>query len=123
MNRCLKTLEARGPEGTRILNLGDIGTLGFTRLALNGLNEEGMQPMERGQVSWVCNGEIYNWKELATQYGIAVNSGSDCEILGELYEKFCEMDIPIEEFFRALDGVFALVIVDKKRGRTVIGLF
>jgi len=114
-------LETRGPEGTRILNLGDIGKLGFTRLALNGLNEDGMQPMECDQVAWVCNGEIYNWKELAAQYSIAVNSGSDCEILGELYEKFCEMDIPIEEFFRALDGVFALVIVDKKRGRTVIG--
>ena len=120
MMRCLKTLEARGPEGTRVLNLGDV-QLGFTRLALNGLNEGGMQPMERDQVAWICNGEIYNWKELATQYAIPVKSGSDCEVLGELYEKFCDMDIPVEEFFRALDGVFALVIVDQKRGRVVVG--
>jgi len=121
MMRCLKTLEARGPEGTRVLNLGDVAQLGFTRLAINGLNEAGMQPMERDQLAWVCNGEIYNWKELERQYGIFTKSGSDCEIIGELYEKFCELEIPIEEFFRALDGVFALIIVDKKRDRIVVG--
>ena len=120
MMRCLKKLEARGPEGTRVLNLGD-AQLGFTRLALNGLNDDGMQPMQRGHLAWICNGEIYNWWNLAAQYEIPTKSGSDCEVLGELYEKFCELDIPIEEFFRALDGVFALVIVDKKRGRVVVG--
>jgi len=120
MMRCLKTLEARGPEGTRVLKLGDV-QLGFTRLALNGLSEEGMQPMQRGQIAWICNGEIYNWKELASQYEISIKSGSDCEVLGELYEKFCDLDIPMDEFFRALDGVFAIVIIDEKRGRVVVG--
>ena len=96
-------------------------TLGFTRLAINGLSSAGMQPMQRKGLSWICNGEIYNWRSLATEYGLANTSGSDCEILGELYEKFCEQEIPLTEFFRALDGVFALVIVDDKRGRVVVG--
>jgi asparagine synthase (glutamine-hydrolysing) len=80
-----------------------------------------MQPMRRGEVVWVCNGEIYNWKALATQYGLSNTSGSDCEIIGELYERFCELDIPMEEFFRALDGVFAIVIFDATRSQFIIG--
>jgi asparagine synthase (glutamine-hydrolysing) len=80
-----------------------------------------MQPMQRSGLSWVCNGEIYNWRALASEYKLSNTSGSDCEILGELYETFCEQGIPLEEFFRALDGVFALIIVDEKRERIVVG--
>ncbi len=122
LNKCMATLKARGPEGTRVAHFGGTGVLGFTRLAINGLNESGMQPMYRGEnLAWVCNGEIYNWKALAKQYELSNVSGSDCEILGELYERFCELSIPLEEFFRALDGVFAIIIFDLKRGRAVIG--
>ena len=110
----MRTLSRRGPESMRILDLSGC-TLGFTRLAINGLNEAGMQPMQRGDVSWMCNGEIYNWKHLAMQYLLANYSGSDCEILGELYKKFCGLNIPLAEFFRALDGVFAMVIVQGNR--------
>jgi len=95
-------------------------TIGFTRLAINGLNEVGMQPMQRGQVSWICNGEIYNWKELAIQYDLKNRSGSDCEILGELYETFCRLEIPLDELFRSLDGVFAIVIVDEGLKRIIV---
>jgi asparagine synthase (glutamine-hydrolysing) len=112
--KCVSALSSRGPEGTRVVDMSGC-TLGFTRLAINGLNEAGMQPMRRGGISWICNGEIYNWKELASQYGLVNVSGSDCEILGELYEKFCNLGIPLADFFRALDGVFAMIIVDKNR--------
>ena len=117
----VKALEARGPEGTQIHDISGVGTLGFTRLAINGLNDAGMQPMHFGQITWVCNGEIYNWRALAEEYGLVNTSGSDCEILGELYDTFCDLDIPLDGFFRALDGVFAMVIVDQKRGRVVVG--
>ena len=121
LNKCMATLKARGPEGTRVAHFGGTGVLGFTRLAINGLNEAGMQPMYRGDnLAWVCNGEIYNWKVLAKHYELSNVSGSDCEILGELYERFCELGIPLEEFFRALDGVFAIIMFDLKRGKVVI---
>lgn len=120
VNKCLATLEARGPEGTRILQL-DNATLGFTRLSLNGLNDAGMQPMQQKGIAWICNGEIYNWKEIAREYNIATRSGSDCEILGAFYERCCELEIPIRDFFQALDGVFALVLVDTLRHRVIIG--
>ena len=40
----VKQLVARGPEGTRIVNISDKVTFGFTRLAINGLTDAGMQP-------------------------------------------------------------------------------
>ena len=112
-------IQKRGPEATRSITLPYGGTLGFNRLAINGL-AEGMQPMSNasGTLYWMCNGEIYNWKTLATQYNITVTSQSDCEVLGELYLQL--RDTP-EEFFKLLDGVFALVIVDLERKTVVIG--
>ena len=113
-------IQGRGPEDTRSITLPYGGTLGFNRLAINGLNPEGMQPMtnEEKTLYWMCNGEIYNWRTLAAQYNITVKSQSDCEVLGELYMQLRETP---EEFFKLLDGVFALVIVDLERKTVVIG--
>ena len=116
----IQQLKARGPEGTRTAYVSGMGTLGFTRLAINGLHEAGMQPMTSEDRTWVCNGEIYNWRALAKEYGLENKSGSDCEILGELYEIFCSRGIPLEGFFRALDGVFAIVIVDEGRQQVIV---
>lgn len=117
----LAALVARGPEGTGHLHMGEFGTLGFTRLAINGLNSAGMQPMERPDVKWVCNGEIYNWLELTIRHGLGNPSGSDCHILGELYRKLRGQDVSIGGFFRALDGVFATVMVDLNQKQVIIG--
>ncbi len=112
-NRAIRQLKARGPEEVKRVDLSGVGILGFTRLAINGLNPAGMQPMTNGRLWWMCNGEIYNWRALAAHYGIPVVSGSDCEVLGKLYSK-----LVIEEgqdpaaFCRLLDGVFALIIID-----------
>jgi asparagine synthase (glutamine-hydrolysing) len=113
----VKTLSPRGPEAMRIISLsGDI-TMGFTRLAINGCNEAGMQPFRRGEVVWMCNGEIYNWRHIAAEHNFVEPSGSDCEVLGDLYGKFKD-NLP--SLFRSLDGVFALVIVDLERKRVVV---
>lgn len=114
---CLEKLKARGPEGSRVIDLSG-ATLGFTRLAINGLNEGGMQPFGLRNVSWICNGEIYNWRALQEEHGFSLKSGSDCEVLGALYEKFA--DNPTS-FFRSLDGVFAIVLVDVERNRMLVG--
>ena len=106
----LSQLTSRGPEGSRLVN-GNGYQLGFTRLAINGLNESGMQPMSFGSFQWVCNGEIYNWKALSESYGVTSESGSDCEVLGELFSKIAP-ETDAASFFRALDGVFAFVCVD-----------
>ena len=52
----------RGPEQMKVLAVSEYIHLGFTRLAINGLHEEGMQPMTfmdgESKITWVCNGEI-----------------------------------------------------------------
>ena len=103
----VKTLSARGPEGHRWLDLPGARWC-FTRLAINGLNEGGMQPFVWGRDwAWMCNGEIYNSKELEEKIPYLSATGSDCEVLAALYER-CEGDSVA--FARALDGVFALVL-------------
>ena len=113
----IQSLSPRGPESMTVTTLsGDI-TLGFTRLAINGLTEAGMQPFGHRHTVWMCNGEIYNWRELAAQHAIKVESGSDCEVLGYLYEQYKDN---LTTFFRMLDGVFAFILVDEERQRIIV---
>lgn len=112
-SRGAKTLAARGPEGAKWADFPD-GTWCFTRLAINGLNDAGMQPFTKDGLTWMCNGEIYNAKVLEEEVGLlGATSGSDCEVLGRLYK---HVDRNPVEFARALDGVFALVIREDDMG-------
>lgn len=114
----LKKLKGRGPEGTRYTEFLNKGFLGFTRLAINGLSEDGMQPMNLGPVSWVVNGEIYNWKELVKEYKLTCTSGSDCEVVGAMYHRF--RGASLADMFRCFDGVFSCVIVDTELKQIVV---
>ena len=104
----MERLKGRGPEGTRHIHL-EKATLGFSRLALNGLTDAGMQPMMHvsSRVAWICNGEIYNWNALAARHGLDC-SGSDCSVLGPLWSTLQDPTA----FFRTLDGVFAMALTD-----------
>ena len=93
----------RGPEGTRIVEVAD-AVFGFTRLAINGLTDAGMQPFQ-GPGTWMCNGEIYNAAAIEKQLGF-ISQGSDCEVLGALWSSLKD---PVA-FCRALDGVFCIVL-------------
>jgi asparagine synthetase B (glutamine-hydrolysing) len=91
----VEKIKARGPEGTRINVVARAGTMGFNRLAINGLNNDGMQPFECGPVisygnssihsiNYMCNGEIYNWQEIRAELvskGTVFYSDSDTEVL------------------------------------------
>jgi asparagine synthase (glutamine-hydrolysing) len=109
IQRCVKQLEPRGPEYTAVKFLDSKHVvLGFTRLAINGLTPAGNQPFEHDGRSVVCNGEIYNHRELAARWGLPVHEGSsDCEVIPLLAGR-----IGMTELCRTLDGVFAFVLVD-----------
>lgn len=104
---CFDKTISRGPDMQRIQTFGDV-TLGFERLAIMGLTEEGMQPFICGENAVVCNGEVYGFrklkKELESEY--TFKSDSDCEILLPLYEKYGL------EMFRKLDAEYACIIYD-----------
>ena len=101
----------RGPEESKIYENDDI-FLGFHRLAINGLDKESSQPLSHNNIKLVCNGEIYNYKQLSEKLkydvsGFNLNTNSDCEIILHLYEKF-----GIKTTLKLLDGVFGFVLYD-----------
>jgi len=113
----VKSLEARGPESSHIEVLPS-GIWGFTRLAINGLTTEGMQPFFLAStIYWMCNGEIYNHAILKEKYGIPLRSGSDCECIGYMYSI---LDGRAVELARSLDGEFAFVLRDDETGATIV---
>ena len=111
----MKALLARGPEFNKVESYGSV-ILGFTRLAINGLTPEGHQPIIAEDMAVVCNGEIYNYKELAKRWDITLPEGaSDCQVLPYLFRK-----LGPSEACRALDGVFALVVIDFKNQSIIV---
>jgi asparagine synthase (glutamine-hydrolysing) len=113
--------KARGPENSDFKVMDQYGTiLGFHRLAINGLvHTSANQPFmfdDDETVSYVmCNGEIYNYKELASLYDINLSSGSDCEIIYPLYKK-----LGAKKMMEELDSESAIIIceIDKKTKKT-----
>ena len=53
---CFDKTLSRGPDDSRIVDTGK-GLLGFHRLAIMGLQPEGMQPFQLGHSYVVCNGD------------------------------------------------------------------
>ena len=101
----------RGPEFSTLQNFDNI-YLGFHRLAINGLNDNSNQPFIINNIVLICNGEIYNFKELAHQNNIKLTTDSDCEIILHLYLKF-----GIEYTLSILDGVFSFILYDKNNNQ------
>jgi len=102
-NACNK----RGPEYSKIEKINN-NLLGFHRLAINGLSDSGNQPFYYKQYILICNGEIYNYKQLIKDYNLNVTTGSDCEVILHLYYLFGKKCLTM------LDGEFAFVIYDTK---------
>ena len=101
----------RGPEDSKFINNSICGKyiLGFHRLAINGLNQESNQPIVIGNITLICNGEIYNYKDLYRIMGVNViaQTNSDCEVIIHLYNKY-----GMEQTLQMLDGVFAFILLD-----------
>ena len=83
-------------------------------IAINGLNDKSNQPFEIDNVVMVCNGEIYNFKQLALENSIKLTTDSDCEIILHLYLMY-----GIEYTLTLLDGVFAIIIYDKNNNKLI----
>ena len=97
----------RGPDNSQYKNVGIEVTFGFHRLAINGLNDISNQPFCIDNIFLICNGEIYNYKELYQLMNIIPSTQSDCEVIIHLYKLY-----GIEQTLQMLDGVFAFVLFD-----------
>lgn len=109
----------RGPDA------GDIWTdeqrhiaLGHRRLAIVDLSENGAQPMHSpdGRYVLVYNGEVYNFRELKSRLKQdgetgCWRGGSDTEVILRAFSFY-----GVERTLRAMKGMFALALYDRKEG-------
>ena len=107
----------RGPDDEGHHVKGGVG-LGMRRLSIIDV-EGGHQPIaNEDKTVWVvCNGEIYNFKELRTELearGHIFGCRSDTEVIVHLYEE------EGTELFKWLRGMFAIAIWDVRRRRLVL---
>jgi asparagine synthase (glutamine-hydrolysing) len=125
----LKKIKHRGPDRTIFIDNNNY-SIGFQRLAIMDLSILGDQPFafsykmidERTKnpvlrtLYLVCNGEIYNYKEILNsdefkeclkKNGYVMKSQSDCEILLPLYLSF-----GIDNMVKKLNGEFAFAVYD-----------
>ena len=110
--RMIRPLAHRGPDDTGCYTAGGAG-LAFSRLAIIDL-VTGNQPHfnEDSSIASVCNGEIYNYRDLRRELegkGHAFRTHCDVEVLVHLYEEHGA------EFVKRLNGQFAFALYD---GRT-----
>jgi asparagine synthase (glutamine-hydrolysing) len=101
--------QGRGPEFSKLDTSYIKLTLGFHRLAINGLNEASNQPLVINDIVLICNGEIYNYKQLYKMMDIEPETGSDCEVIIHLFLRY-----GIEQTLTMLDGVFAFILFDNR---------
>lgn len=107
-------IKYRGPDNTREMILYNKVYMIFHRLAINDLTNEGDQPMFLSNCYLICNGEIFNHKELKSKYRFLTTSKSDCEIILHLYLylKNLKVDNLIDTLCNILDGEFSFILYD-----------
>lgn len=108
----------RGPddEGQHIDGSSAIGMRRLSIIDLSG----GHQPLSNvdGTVWLVCNGEIYNFRELRADLqakGHRFKTGSDCEVLIHAYVEYGD------EFVQHLNGMYGFALWDARRRRMLVG--
>ncbi len=107
----------RGPDDEGF-NYADEAAIGMRRLSIIDL-DGGSQPIYNADktITAVCNGEIYNYRELRRQLelrGHAFRSHSDTEVIPHLYGEYGSA------FVEHLDGMFAIALWDSRERKLLL---
>jgi asparagine synthase (glutamine-hydrolysing) len=70
-----------------------------------------MQPYYNNNVILICNGEIYNYKEMIYKYNLNITTNADCLTILHLYTT-CDFDRFKEIVFKELKAEFAFIIIE-----------
>jgi len=90
---------------------------GHRRLSIIDLSMQGAQPMTKGNLVIIFNGEIYNYLELKSELkglDCQFETNTDTEVVLNLYEKLGE------KAFSKMNGMWALAIYDKLNHKVVL---
>lgn len=114
----METIIHRGPDSGGTFTDDDV-TLGFRRLMIIDLTDEGSQPMYNEDKSCVLvfNGEIYNYQELRQELadkGHRFASHTDSEVIIHAYEEYGA------GLLQKLRGMFAFAIWDRIDGSLLL---
>ena len=117
MRRMGDTIVHRGPDDFGAFAEGCV-QMGMRRLSIIDV-AGGHQPIsnEDGTIVAICNGEIYNFRQLRADLeraGHRFITHSDSETVVHLYEQYGD------DFLRHLDGMFGLALWDRTRQRLVV---
>lgn len=110
----LAKIQSRGPDDSAIYSPSKGVILGFNRLIINGNDDGSAQPFKIGDITLICNGEIFNHRELEDELNYSPISGSDCEVLIAAYHRWGPL-----EMCNHLDAEFAFVLYDRKLSKLV----
>lgn len=107
-------IKHRGPDMSSFQIYKD-AIVGFHRLAILNLSFHANQPYviekDNRTVVFVCNGEIYNFKELNEKYKLNILTNSDCLVIPKLYLETKFEDF-VNLFSREIKGEFAFVLIE-----------
>lgn len=113
-------LQHRGPDNSTLKTFPQ-ACVGFHRLAIMDTTFESNQPFifqdKLKTIIFVCNGEIFNFKELINKYNLPIKKNSDCMTIPQLYLKMTREHenglLKWQELFdNEIKGEFAFVLLE-----------
>lgn len=105
-------IKHRGPDYNTLTKINNRTLLGFHRLSINNLTVSGNQPFMYNtsyfdKLYSVCNGEIYNYKNIDKKYRLKSSRG-DCEVIPLMYKN----GVKHLEMMNELGSEYATIIVN-----------
>ncbi len=117
IERMLKEIKHRGPDDSGVW-LDHQLTLGHNRLSILDITKNGHQPMVRGNLVIVFNGEIYNYKEIRNELKVTKGqvffTQTDTEVILVAWEVWGEQAL---EKFR---GMWAFALYNSCTGELIL---
>jgi asparagine synthase (glutamine-hydrolysing) len=110
----------RGPDAAGIWEHDDdhvTAQLGHRRLSIIDLSSAADQPLSKGGMTLVYNGELYNYQELRAElivHGARFSTRSDTEVVLEAWRSWGP------EALRRFRGMFAFALLDEHTGELVL---